>query len=77
MNAQQIASELAQSYASEVLVLRQKLEKHEKRLEKLALFWFDISADLDDVLSGDPEEVPQMLLELRAKLDLEVFNDCK
>jgi len=70
MNAQQIASELAQSYASEVLVLRQKLEK-------LTLFLFDISADLDDVLSGDAEEVPQMLLGLRTKLDLEVFDDCK
>tara|TARA_Y100001963_G_scaffold85767_1_gene118608 strand:+ start:279 stop:491 length:213 start_codon:yes stop_codon:yes gene_type:complete len=70
MNAQKIASELAQSYASEVLVLRQKLEK-------LTLFLFDISADLDDVLSGDAEEVPQMLLGLRTKLDLEVFDDCK
>ena len=70
MNAQKIESEFAQSYASEVLVLRQKLEK-------LTLFLFDISADLDDVLSGDAEEVPQMLLGLRTKLDLEVFDDCK
>jgi len=70
MDAQQIASELAQSYASEVLVLRQQLEN-------LTLFCIDISNDLDDVLSGDAEEVPQMLLGLRTKLDLEVFDDCK
>ena len=70
MNAQQIASELAQSYASEVLVLRQKLES-------LTLFCIDISNDLDDVLSGDAEEVPQMLLSMRSKIDQEMFNDCK
>ena len=70
MNAQQIASELAQSYASEVLVLRQQLEN-------LTLFCIDISNDLDDVLSGDSEEVPQMLLSMRKKMDQEVFNDCK
>jgi len=70
MNAQKIASELAQSYASEVLVLRQKLES-------LTLFCVDISNDLDDVLSGDAEEVPQMLLSMRSKIDQEMFNDCK
>jgi hypothetical protein len=70
MNAQKIASELAQSYASEVLVLRQKLES-------LTLFCIDISNDLDDVLSGDAEEVPQMLLSMRSKIDQEMFNDCK
>lgn len=70
MNAQQIASELAQSYASEVLVLRQKLES-------LTLFCIDISNDLDDVLSGDSEEIPQMLLSMRTKMDQEVFDDCK
>lgn len=70
MNAQQIASELAQSYASEVLVLRQQLEN-------LTLFCIDISNDLDDVLSGDSEEIPQMLLSMRKKMDQEVFDDCK
>ena len=70
MNAQKIASELAQSYASEVLVLRQQLEN-------LTLFCIDISNDLDDVLSGDSEEVPQMLLSMRKKMDQEVFDDCK
>ena len=70
MNAQKIASELAQSYASEVLVLRQKLES-------LTFFCIDISNDLDDVLSGDAEEVPQMLLSMRSKIDQEMFNDCK
>jgi len=70
MNAQKIASELAQSYASEVLVLRQQLEN-------LTLFCIDISNDLDDVLSGDAEEVTQMLLSMRKKIDQEVFDDCK
>ena len=70
MNAQKIASELAQSYASEVLVLRQKLES-------LTLFCIDISNDLDDVLSGDAEEVPQMLVSMRTKMDQEIFDDCK
>ena len=70
MNAQKIASELAQSYASEVLVLRQKLES-------LTLFCIDISNNLYDVLSGDAEEVPQMLLSMRSKIDQEMFNDCK
>jgi len=70
MDAQQIASELAQSYASEVLVLRQQLEN-------LTLFCIDISNDLDDVLSGDAEEVPQMLVSMRTKMDQEIFDDCK